>query len=234
MDYNIIYDKLIDRALTRTITGFTEKHHIIPKCVGGEDSNFNMVKLTPEEHYLAHQLLVKMSLYKQHPNFNKLIFAMNMMTVGISRNNKSYGWCKRMLTEVMSEHFTGKKQSEETIKKRTSKTTGKKRTEEFKQAMSKRKTGVKRAPFSKEHLERMRLSVTGENNGMFGRKHTDEARQQISNANKGRIVTPEKRAAMSVACMGKKDSDVTRQRKSIAVKEIWRKRKENREKINEL
>jgi hypothetical protein len=234
MDYDIIYDRLIDRALTRTVTGFTEKHHIIPKCVGGEDSNFNLVRLTPEEHYLAHQLLVKMSLYKQHPNFYKLIFSMNMMTVGISRNNKAYGWCKRMLQETMSRHFTGKKQSEETIKKRVSKTTGKKRTEEFRQTMSKRKTGVKRAPFSTEHLEKMKLSVTGENNGMFGKKHTDTAKQRISEANKGRIVTTEQRLAMSKDCMGKKDSEETKKRKSDAVKEIWKKRKENKGKSNEL
>ena len=59
MNYQKIYNKLINRAKNRNIMGYVEKHHIIPKCLGGEDCKTNLVNLTPEEHYLAHQLLVK-------------------------------------------------------------------------------------------------------------------------------------------------------------------------------
>jgi hypothetical protein len=58
--------------------------------MGGSDSSTNIVYLTPEEHYTAHQLLVKI-----YPNEDKLVYAALMMCIGHSRNNKKYGWLKR-------------------------------------------------------------------------------------------------------------------------------------------
>ena len=37
-----------------------EKHHIIPKSLGGTDNKNNIVVFTPREHCLAHMLLAKM------------------------------------------------------------------------------------------------------------------------------------------------------------------------------
>ena len=87
MNYTKHYTILIDRARQRQlIDSCKEQHHIIPKCMGGSDSSKNLVYLTPEEHYLAHQLLVKI-----YPNEDGLVYAALMMCVGHSRNNKKYG-----------------------------------------------------------------------------------------------------------------------------------------------
>ena len=57
MNYKKIYENLMSRAKNRSILqGYTEKHHIVPVCIGGDNDKENIVKLTPEEHYLAHQL----------------------------------------------------------------------------------------------------------------------------------------------------------------------------------
>jgi hypothetical protein len=53
------YDAIIDRAKGREKSGYTESHHIVPRCLGGGDGKSNRVNLTAEEHYVAHQLLVK-------------------------------------------------------------------------------------------------------------------------------------------------------------------------------
>lgn len=98
MDYKKIYDNIISRAKNREICGYKERHHVIPKCLGGSDDNGNLVYLTPEEHYVAHQLLIKI-----YPGNNKLVYAANMMCVGPNRNNKLYGWIRRKLTEPKSE-----------------------------------------------------------------------------------------------------------------------------------
>lgn len=93
MDYKKHYDLLIERAKLRILESYTEKHHIVPRCLGGNDEKENIVKLTPEEHYVAHQLLVKM-----YPDKPSLIYAANMMSVDSSktgRDNKRYGWLKR-------------------------------------------------------------------------------------------------------------------------------------------
>jgi len=94
MDYEKHYERLVLRAKNRAIFGYTEAHHILPKCMGGADDNENIVNLTPEEHYVAHQLLVKM-----YPKNGALIYAARLMTVESKnhpyRNNKLYGWLKR-------------------------------------------------------------------------------------------------------------------------------------------
>lgn len=101
MNYSKHYDLLINRAKCRIIESYTESHHIIPKCMGGPDDRSNLVELTPEEHYLAHQLLIKI-----YPNNKGLIKAANMMAVGRT-TNKLYGWLRRKLSIAMSESQSG-------------------------------------------------------------------------------------------------------------------------------
>lgn len=107
MNYEKIYNSLIDRARNRALTGYKERHHIIPKCLGGSNDASNLVDLTPEEHYVAHQLLVKI-----HPNSLKLSYAAIKMTVStkyVRRNNKVYGWLKRKHANNISNTQTGRK-----------------------------------------------------------------------------------------------------------------------------
>jgi 5-methylcytosine-specific restriction endonuclease McrA len=96
MDYKKHYNLLIMKAKLKLITGdpvYLEQHHIIPKCIGGTDDPKNLVYLLPEEHYIAHLLLVKI-----YPNESKLAHAANMMVAGSKnnkRNNKSYVWVRK-------------------------------------------------------------------------------------------------------------------------------------------
>jgi hypothetical protein len=107
MNYEKHYSLLIERAKTRTIEEYTEKHHIVPKCVGGNDEKENLVALTPEEHFLAHQLLVKI-----YPNESKLIYAALMMCSSSKfhgrRNNKLYGWIKRSYQSICKQRIGDK------------------------------------------------------------------------------------------------------------------------------
>jgi len=108
MNYNRIYTNLIERARSRKIDQYTEGHHVIPRCVGGSNNKDNIVRLTPEEHYVAHQLLVKM-----YPKEHKLVYSANMMTVkagNLPRNNKRYGWLKKKYISVCRAR-TGNKNS---------------------------------------------------------------------------------------------------------------------------
>lgn len=62
MNYKSVYDNLIVKAKKRGCPdGYYEKHHIIPKSLGGTDSESNMVNLTAKEHLFAHKLLFKFS-----------------------------------------------------------------------------------------------------------------------------------------------------------------------------
>ena len=95
MNYLRIYNELITKAQDKTDTCI-ERHHIVPRCMGGTDKKSNIVKLSPEEHFFAHILLVK--IYPETPG---LILAVNRMCTGHvgKRNRVMYGWLKRRFVE---------------------------------------------------------------------------------------------------------------------------------------
>ena len=102
MNYSRIYESLVSRARHRQAIGYVERHHILPKCLGGDDAKENLVDLYPEEHLLAHLLLVKMN-----PGNEKLVFAANMMLVSSTTQkrvtNKTYGWLRRLHVKSLSQ-----------------------------------------------------------------------------------------------------------------------------------
>lgn len=105
MNWHNIYQRLINRAKGRTITAYKERHHIIPRCMGGTDDAENLVDLTAEEHFVAHQLLIKM-----YPGNHQLVKAAILMTAqgaGQIRSNKAYGWLRRKASIAQSVCQTG-------------------------------------------------------------------------------------------------------------------------------
>jgi hypothetical protein len=74
MNYQRIYDAIIERAKTRTLTGYKERHHIIPKCMGGTDSKTNLVDLTAREHFIVHKLLCE--IYPDNKKLNDAVWCM--------------------------------------------------------------------------------------------------------------------------------------------------------------
>jgi hypothetical protein len=60
--YTRWYNQLIEQAKVRVLPRdvYTEKHHIIPQSLGGDNSIYNLVRLTAREHFVCHWLLTKM------------------------------------------------------------------------------------------------------------------------------------------------------------------------------
>lgn len=96
-DY-INYVKTLNRKLD-----YSEKHHIIPRCLGGSNDKSNLVVLTAREHFLAHYLLTKI-----YPNNYKLIDAFRMMGVINKKeqdryiNSRLYESKKKLFSEARS------------------------------------------------------------------------------------------------------------------------------------
>jgi len=100
MNYQLHYDRLIERSKHRVLTEYSERHHIIPRCLGGTDDKSNIAVLTAEEHFVAHQLLVKM-----YPGNRDLVYATQLMTIHHTDsrvNNKLFGWLRRRMSSAMS------------------------------------------------------------------------------------------------------------------------------------
>src|SRR5882672_8941090 len=63
--YYLWYYQIIDKARKRGIPGeYYERHHIMPKCMGGTNDFWNIVNLTFREHFLVHWILPKMTTGK--------------------------------------------------------------------------------------------------------------------------------------------------------------------------
>lgn len=161
MDYQKIYNQIIERAKNRNIEGYVEKHHVVPKCLGGEGKKENIVKLTAKEHFICHRLLCKM-----YPSHNGLSSALWLM-INASRNYKRYvpsgrvyESLKKEYSQTQSKNMIGKKQSSETRAKK-----------------SKTLMGIKK---SKEHIKNISKAKTGEGNHMFGVKGKNNKRSIIT------------------------------------------------------
>ncbi len=85
MNYERVYNQIIENAKLDEPNRkgmYTERHHIIPRCMGGTNEKSNLVKLTAREHFLCHWLL-----WKQHRT-PKLGFAFNCMRFSSKSNQQ--------------------------------------------------------------------------------------------------------------------------------------------------
>jgi hypothetical protein len=78
MNYQLIYDNIITKARNeirvKTYESYYEIHHIIPKCLGGNNTKENLVLLTAREHFLVHWLLIR--IYPQNRKLAHAFWAM--------------------------------------------------------------------------------------------------------------------------------------------------------------
>lgn len=224
MDYQKIYNNLITRKIARV--GYVEKHHILPRCLGGLDNKENLVNLYPEEHYLAHLLLCKI-----YPGNQKLLYAAMNMSSGAminngKRNNKAYGWLRKQYAESMSGDKNPARRNPNLQKEAAKKRIGQKRTEETKAKMSAAQKG---RTFSEESKKKM--SEAAKSRPLI----SEETRIKLKNRTPsspwaGRTMSAETKAKMSASQKGKTMSEETKAKMRIAAK-IREDNKRNQKKL---
>lgn len=182
MNYQKIYEQLIERAKNRILIGYKERHHIQPRCIGGTDSKENLVDLTAREHFLAHWLLVEM-----YPAETKLQYAFWQMCNSNNQyqnryipSSRIYEYAKMLHSNNIRKMNTGKKNgpmSSETKQKLSEKLKGRKsvKTEEWKRNIS---IGLKKSYASGKHYK-----------WNLGKKMPASFGEKISKAKKGMIGT---------------------------------------------
>ena len=224
--YQKWYDHLIDRARNRTIEGYVERHHIVPRSLGGTNEKSNLVALTAREHLIAHMLLPRF-VENKAPMWQAVWMMMN--TQGRKLTGRLYeqariecrGICKgrKMSPEFcakISAARKGKKLSPEFCAKMSAVRKGKKLSPETCAKISAARKGIKRSP---ETLAKISAANKGRKRSpehiakhaaaLKGRKYSPEHRAKISAARKGIKKSPEFCAKMSVIQKGKKLSPET-------------------------
>ena len=154
------YEKFINNILEtrgRFACGddYHERHHIIPKCMGGTHSDENLIDLFAREHFIAHKLLAL-----ENPDNDKLVYAWNCMTHMENEYQEryeitpeEYEELKIMQSKALSRMFKGRKVSEETKQKQ-----------------------------SQTQKEKMK---NPEDNPFYGKHHSEETKRILSENHKG-------------------------------------------------
>lgn len=91
---------LVEKAKNRTLPKetYTEKHHIVPRSMGGSNSRENLVRLTAREHFICHWLLVKMT---SDDNQIKMMYALRNMRGANSHQIRYFSGCASRAYEYL-------------------------------------------------------------------------------------------------------------------------------------
>jgi hypothetical protein len=157
--YTRWYYNIVSNAQFRITSEYTEKHHIVPKSLGGVDSKENLVKLTAREHFICHMLLVRMTTGQAKRSMSYAAWQMTYID-----NRPRYKPTSRMyaiLRKQLSESYKGVPKS-------------------YKHWLGK--------SHSNESKKKQSDAKKGNNNPMFGRTQSEETKRLIGLAHKGKTV----------------------------------------------
>lgn len=174
---------LIEKAKSRTLPKevYTEKHHIIPRSMGGNNKKENLVELTAREHFICHWLLIKMT---DGEDRHKMLYAIQVFKA----YNNIMDRYKSHITARVYEHYRI-----ECARVHSARLTGKpgwKWTTEQKQAMSVKKKGTippnAGKPMSEEQKRKLSEARKGQPAPNKGKPMSDEQKRKLSEARKGK------------------------------------------------
>ena len=186
--YTRWYHNIIEQARNRITDGYIERHHIIPRSLGGSNDASNLVNLTAREHFICHWLLTKMHAEEARGKMISALYLMQGKNQYQVRyiNSKVYSTLREEYSQYISNLNKGRVQP---------------LTENIKQKAA--QTGRKRASFSEEWRAKMSASKLGENNTRYGVEVSEETRKKIGDKIRGRKQTTEEKARRADANRGK-------------------------------
>lgn len=178
--YTRTYFAIINKAQTRILLQdiYTEKHHIIPKSLGGNNSKPNLVILTSREHFIVHWLLTKMT---NSNNKHKMLNALRMMR---AENPSQTRYATKITSRVYANLKKGyimpfeiRQKISQSNKGRISPNKGKQLSAEHKHKLS---IATKNKSLTETHKQKIKESWK------VREKMTKETKQKMSIAKKGK------------------------------------------------
>jgi hypothetical protein len=173
--YTRIYNSIIHNAQARSqFNCYSEKHHIIPKSLGGNNAKSNLAVLTAREHFICHWLLTKMV---SGQDIHKMKLALSKMcSSSKTHNNNRYmvsGRIYELVRKACSKASSGKNNP----------MYGKTHTVETRKRISEKVLAHNRKTGKRTHTEETKRAISTANKG---KKHSDETKLQWSKIRKGR------------------------------------------------
>jgi len=166
------YMRLMEWAKQNPPDGRVEKHHIVPRSMGGSNKKDNLVPLSPRWHFIAHWLLWK--VYKNSKMANA--FWTMACCNGEKINSKTYEIVRSAATKAIAESKRGKTTSDRQKAIVSALMSGRVVSEETRKKISEANKGKKRS-----------LQVCAQmSESRKGRTHSQETKSKMSAAKKGK------------------------------------------------
>jgi len=170
MNYSIIYENFIlDRMEKQDFVGYGEKHHIVPRSLGGTDDKENIIRLAGSDHFFAHRLLAKI-------HGGKMLQAINIMINQYNTLNRfSFGHFREEYAKYMREFHSGENNS----------FYGKTHDKETRLKIGRNQKGTNNANYGKKHIfsEQAKINMS---NAHKGNKHSEETKKKMSEWQRGK------------------------------------------------
>lgn len=172
--YTRWYLCIIDARRRRPVADdiYGERHHVVPKSLGGTNEESNLVKLLAREHFVCHRLLVKMTEGKDKARMVHAAHCMikcNRRKVPNRITSRAYEQLRKEFAMAISLFHKGRVFSEQHRKAIAKSRIGKSHTPEWKAKVS---TKLKGYDFGPAHAARTIAVHTG-------KKRSDETRAKI-------------------------------------------------------
>lgn len=130
MNYSAVYDALINKRRASPVAENFDRHHIVPRCLGGKDEPNNVVQMTVKEHYVAHLLLAKI-------HGGVLWYPVHLMARRAGKGSRHYTSMRKQLKPKRASKALAQWQDPEMAEKMREGMKGKQRTSEYKSRVSK-------------------------------------------------------------------------------------------------
>jgi hypothetical protein len=218
--YEKWYQQITSRG-SKTKSEGLERHHILPRSLGGTNDKANITFITPREHFVCHWLLIK--IYRTGEEHWKMLNALRMMRAenpnqkrySTKITSRVYAKLKEEYTKLQSEKykgsgngFYGKRHTDEAKQRISEANKGRVQPPEEKDRQKSAMIGKRRAPFSQEWKDKLSEAGSGEKNSMFGKTHKETTKQ-----------------LMREKALGRKQSTETIQKKADAIRGTKREKK---------
>lgn len=187
--YTLAYYRIVENARRRlAVPDYVERHHIIPKSIGGNNEANNIVILTAREHFVCHRLLVKMT---QDTSRQKMAYALlcmmqqkNQFQNRYTVSSHTYEILRVQCRSILHGIQDGKRNP----------------------FWGQRHTDKTKADMSRKRLERITSGVI---EGMTGRTHSNETREKLREANRLQFLDPIQKEIRRTKNRNRLDSDPT-------------------------
>ena len=170
--YNDFIDSILNTRGRFNCEGYCERHHIVPKSLGGGNEESNLIDLYAKEHYEAHRLLAI-----ENPQNHSLQYAWFMMSNCVTSNSND------RYIPTPEEYEEAKKSFSQTASKDR---TGVKFTKEHKQKISESQKGKIISEETKKKLKENHADYSNGKHPMFGKHHTEESKKNMSMGHQNR------------------------------------------------